>query len=129
MVRGAEAAGDRAGALAAWREALELLPVESAQARTISEQVARLRASLPAPSLEEAAGAPASGRPGSRLARILAPPGAAGLVLWKLKFALVAVLGKAKLALLGLTKLGTLTSMLASFGIYWTAQARCQPIA
>jgi Zn-dependent protease len=121
VARGAEAAGDPAVALAAWREALELLPVESAQGRTISEQMVRLRASLPAPSLEEAAGAPASGRPGSRLARILAPLGAAGLVLWKLKFVLAAVLGKAKLALLGLTKLGTLTSMLATFGVYWAA--------
>jgi Zn-dependent protease len=117
----AESDGDFPGALVAWREALDLLPVESSQARVIAERVARTRERSPAASLETAAGPESAGRPWARVARVLASLGAAGLILWKLKFLLVAGLGKAKLALLGLTKLGTLTSMLASFGVYWAA--------
>jgi Zn-dependent protease len=119
--RTAEAAGDAPTALVAWREALDLLPADSSQARVISERVAATRDSAPKATLEAAAKVDSSGKPGSRLARLLAPLGFAGVLLWKFKFILVAVLGKAKLALLGLTKLGTLTSMLASFGIYWAA--------
>jgi Zn-dependent protease len=44
--------------------------------------------------------------------------GAAGLLLWKLKFVLVFILTKGKLLLLGLTKGSTLFSMLLSFGLY-----------
>lgn len=119
--RHAEAQGDIPAALAAWREALELLPVDSAQARVIAERVAAARKRSPVATLEAAAKSDSTGRPGARVARILAPLGVAGLILWKLKFVIVAVLGKAKFALLGLTKLGTLTSMLASFGVYWAA--------
>jgi Zn-dependent protease len=43
-----------------------------------------------------------------------------GLLLWKLKFVLVFVLAKAKLLLSGLAKSGTLVSMAASLGVYWT---------
>lgn len=117
----AERKGELATALATWREALELLPVESSQAKALAERVASLRERAPTPKLEVAGQRDSAGGSKARLARILAPLGAAGLVLWKAKFLLVALLGKAKLALLGLTKLGTLTSMLASFGVYWAA--------
>jgi len=46
--------------------------------------------------------------------------GALGALLFKLKFALTFVLTKAKLLLFGLTKGGTLFSMLLSAGVYWT---------
>jgi len=42
------------------------------------------------------------------------------LLLWKFKTAALLVLTKGKLLLLGLTKISTLLSMLASFGVYWT---------
>jgi Zn-dependent protease len=44
-----------------------------------------------------------------------------GLLLWKLKFLVLAALGKGKLLLLGLTKSTTLLTMLLSMGVYWTA--------
>src|SRR2546422_9848787 len=46
--------------------------------------------------------------------------GALGALLFKLKFALMFVLTKAKLLLLGLTKAGTFFSMLLSASLYWT---------
>ena len=46
---------------------------------------------------------------------------ALGLALLKLKSVLFLVLAKGKLLLLGLTKLGTLSTMLLSLGVYWSA--------
>ncbi|MEZ5314530.1 MAG: hypothetical protein R2862_13300 [Thermoanaerobaculia bacterium] len=51
----AEAGGDLPAALVAWREALELLPAESSQARRIADRVTAARAQAPAASLEAAA--------------------------------------------------------------------------
>jgi Zn-dependent protease len=42
------------------------------------------------------------------------------LVLWKAKFLVLLVVTKAKFLLLGLTKMGTLLSMLAAAGVYWS---------
>ena len=50
----------------------------------------------------------------------LAGLGAVGMVLWKFKFALVFLLSKGKLLLLGLTKAKTLFSMLFAMAAYWT---------
>lgn len=119
--REAEAKGDPVSALTAWREALELLPADASQARAIAERVATLRDQVPVreggdpePFVGEA---PARGK----IPKALASMGVFGALLWKGKALLFLVLGKAKLVLLGLTKLGTLTSMLASFGVYWAA--------
>ena len=57
----------------------------------------------------------------SRAGKAAAGLGALGLLLWKLKFLVVALLTKGKLLLLGLTKGGTLISMFASIGLYGTA--------
>src|SRR2546425_10920244 len=57
---------------------------------------------------------------GSRLGKGAAGLGAIGVLLSKLKFALVFVLTKAKLLLLGLTTASTLFSMLLSLGVRWT---------
>ncbi len=46
--------------------------------------------------------------------------GTLALLAWKFKFVLVFVFTKAKLLLLGLTKLGTVSSMLAFMGVYWS---------
>jgi Zn-dependent protease len=112
-----QAAGDLVAALAKWRQAIDLLPPGSRQSQAIGAKVAELSRQVdvaPAPAIEPP-------RAGSMAARLLAPLGVLGLLLWKFKFVLVLVLGKAKLLLAGLTKGGTLISMLLSFGVYWTA--------
>ncbi len=109
----AAAAGERERALGLWREALALLPEDAPQARDIAQRVAGLSA-------EVDQGGHARRPPPSLLARG-GLVGAALLILWKFKFALVFLLTKGKLLLLGLTKAGTLFSMFASLGVYWAA--------
>ncbi len=119
--RAAEASSDWRGALALWRQALELLPADALQAQTLAERVASLRERAGETKTlfgtEKAAGPKA----GSWAAKFLAPLGVLGLLLWKFKFVLVFVLSKAKFLLLGLSKAGSATSMLLSFGVYWAA--------
>lgn len=109
----AEAAGDVSRALDAWRRALHLLPADSRQHATLSARVTALAESLGS----QAAGGPP---PGSRWARWLAPLGAFGLFLWKIKFVVALVLTKGKLLALGLLKAPTLFSALAFLGVYWS---------
>lgn len=106
----AAARSDIAAELAAWRSSLELLPAQSRQHATISQRIARLSAAVDATSV-----APPSGR-----WKWLVALGPVGLLLWKFKFLLVAILSKGKLLVLGLTKSSTLVSMFATVGIYWT---------
>ncbi|OLB15447.1 MAG: Zn-dependent protease [Gemmatimonadetes bacterium 13_2_20CM_70_9] len=108
-------AGDRSAALAAWREALDLLPPESTQHQVVAARVEELSRAL------DRAPTPAATRPGSRWGKGAAGLGALGALLAKFKFALVFVLTKAKLLLLGLTKASTLFTMLLSAGVYWAA--------
>ncbi len=110
----AERAGELASALASWREALALLPPDSRQHASVAEAIAGLEPRVQVPPAAPARPAHPWVKPGGVLAAAL-------LLLWKLKFVVVLVLGKAKLLLLGLTKLGTIGSMLASFGVYWAA--------
>jgi Zn-dependent protease len=107
----AEKIGDIAGARDAWSRALPLLPPETVQYRTIESRITDLNVSL------AAAAAPDSS--GKERAKWLARFGAAGLVLWKFKAIALFAFTKAKFLLLGFTKLSTLTSMLASLGLYW----------
>jgi Zn-dependent protease len=109
----ASAAGDDPRALAAWRRALELLPPSSAQSRQVGERIVALSRTV-----SEAPATPASSR--SPLAKAGSGLGVLGLLAWKFKFALVFVLTKLKFLLLGLSKVGTLLTMLLSFGVYWT---------
>jgi Zn-dependent protease len=113
-------AGDDSKALATWREALELLPPSSRQSLWVGERVAEISARV-----DQRSGTgqpqPAGPPPGSTWAKWLAPFGALGLLLWKLKLVIAFAAGKAKLLLGGLTKSSTLFSMLASLGVYWTA--------
>lgn len=108
-------AGDGAAEVAAWREALTLLPATARQHAVIAARVDALSSRV---EKEKIATGP---RHGSRWAKILGPLGAAGLLIWKLKFLFVGVLSKAKLLIAGLTKSSTLFTMLASFAVYWTA--------
>jgi Zn-dependent protease len=105
-----EAAGRRDEALVAWRQALELLPADAAQVETIRQRIGALAetdepASKPAPDFTK--------RFGPVLGGLL-------LVLWKAKVLVFFLLTKAKFLLFGLTKVGTVLSMLAAAGVYWT---------
>jgi Zn-dependent protease len=105
-------AGDPSAALAAWRQALDLLPADSTQHQVVSARIAALSRSLDS--------GPAAVKHGSVWGKGAAGVGALGALLFKFKFALVFVLTKVKLLLLGLTKAGTFFSMLLSASLYWT---------
>jgi Zn-dependent protease len=107
-----EQQGAVAEALWALRSALELLPAGSKQHVALASRVRALSSQV---DRGEAPKAGAGSAP-----RWLAGLGAAGLLLWKFKWLLAVVLGKAKFLLLGLTKLKTLLTMLLSLGAYWT---------
>jgi Zn-dependent protease len=109
-------AGDAPSSLASWRRALELLPIASRQHAILTEKVVAL-------SREVERTGPASGAPAAepRRARWIGTFGVLGGLLVKFKFVVFLVLSKAKLLLLGLTKLPTLLTAVASFGVYWTA--------
>lgn len=107
----AQTARDPADALAAWREAIVLLPEGTRQHEQIARTIDVLRARVDAP--EKPAD---SGAWGKRLAGM----GAVGLFLWKFKAVIAFVLTKGKLLLMGLTKASTFFSMLLSLGLYWT---------
>ena len=107
----ASARGDVTAALAAWRTSLELLPSNTRQYASIGARVAEL---------SETADAERVQTPPSGKWKWLAALGPVGLLLWKFKFVVVALLSKGKLLLLGLTKTGTLMSMFGAVGVYWT---------
>jgi Zn-dependent protease len=107
--RDATARGDLPSALAAWREALPLLPVDSRQRKTIEAKITELGQKLPfhaAPATSAGARQDHAASPASRAA---AGVGVIGVTLWKLKA-----------LLLGLSKGTTLLSMLLSLGVYWS---------
>lgn len=106
-----------ADALAAWRRTLELLPAESGQARAIAGRIDGLSRRVD----QEGGGAAARGI--KKLGSVWKSGGglvAAGLLIWKLKAVLLFLLTKAKLLLLGFTKIGTVSTMALSLGVYWT---------
>jgi Zn-dependent protease len=119
-----EAAGNYAGALAAWRDATELLPDDTRQYAIIAAHIARLgrlAESMPSPvapaPASEAASPMESRWSGGVISGVI---GTVALAIWKFKFIAVALLTKGKLLLLGLTKASTFFSMFASLGLYWT---------
>jgi Zn-dependent protease len=97
-------------ALAAWRRAAELLPPGSKQLAEVTARIEALSAQVTTPP-----------KPKTIRGRVAGALSALGLALWKLKFAVLFVLGKAKFLLLGLTKASTFFSMMLSLGVYWTA--------
>ncbi len=112
---------DEAGALAAarltWQEALRLLPAQSRQHDVLTTRIRELGQRIDGGAGFTAAGAP-SAMPGApaRAAQPWWRQGAAAI------FALTLLLaGKLKFLLLGLGKASTLLTMLASFGVFWTA--------
>jgi Zn-dependent protease len=112
---GAAASGDLRDALVAWRSSLDLLPPDSRQYASIAQRVEALSNQVEAAGTTAAPRLPESGR-----WKWLAVLGPIGLLIWKFKFLVVAILSKGKLLLLGLTKAGTLLSMFATVGVYWS---------
>jgi Zn-dependent protease len=92
----AEAQGDGPGALAAWRQALALLPPGTRQHETVSGEVARWSALVPA-GAEPQRHAPA-------WVKRLGPLAVVALAAWKL---------------IGFAKLASVLSLLAAFAVYW----------
>jgi Zn-dependent protease len=111
----AAAAGDRVAEIAAWTDALTLLPTGAAQHAVIAARLAELA------ELHSSQHSPTPELPKTGPWRWLGGLGTIGALAWKFKFIALAALGKGKFLLLGLTKVGTLLSMLAAFGVYWTA--------
>jgi Zn-dependent protease len=97
-------------ARAIWKQVLALLPPESVQHRSVEATVAELDKRLPHAE-------PSQHGPMAKWAARLGP---VGVFLWKSKLIVLTLLSKGKLVLLGLTKLTTLTTMLASMGLYWS---------
>lgn len=108
----AERAGDAARATALWREALDRLPPNTRQYRAILQRVAGLgdRAATEARQAEVARTRAKYRKYGSVVTAI-------AVFFVKFKFAIVLLLTKGKLLLLGLTKLSTLSSMALFLGI------------
>jgi len=113
----ATAASDWSSALAAWREAIELLPPGTTQHGSISKKIAELGERLEQGGSSGAAGGGHKGL----LAKGVTGAGVLALLLFKFKSVALLVLTKGKLLLLGLGKSSTLFSMLLSLGVYWTA--------
>ena len=104
----AEREGRLTDALRPWREALDLLPMGTRQHDAVTASVRRLSQAV-----DRGESAPSPGAKGAAPGGRMAGLGAAGLLLWKLKFVVLAVLGKAKLLVTGLASLPTLLSMVA----------------
>ncbi len=107
----AERAATPVEALGYWRQAYALLPAGSRQQEVVAEKINAL-----IPAAEKAGGSFRD----SKWGKLSAGAGVVAVFLAKFKFVIFFLLTKAKLLLLGLTKMSTLFSMLLSFGVYWT---------
>ena len=102
----AEGQGRLTDALTSWREALDLLPAKSNQHRAVTATILRLSEAVDR-------GGPVAAPKAGKGARGAAGLGGIALVLWKLKFFWLSLLGKGKLLLTGFTSLPTLLTMFA----------------
>lgn len=117
-----ESSNDIIGALSDWREALTLLPEDTKQYAAIHARIGEFSRRInndPAFRYTTEQNNP-SAASGKNMLKSMAGLGAAGLFFWKFKFIFAFLITKGKLLLLGLTKAGTLFSMLAAFSLYWT---------
>jgi Zn-dependent protease len=101
QAQAAAAAGKIAEARDIWRRALALLPEDTLQHGSIQARIAELEQQLAVSPNGQAA-------PKNWWRKVTSALGPIGLMAWKFKA-----------LLLGLTKLGTLFSMFAFFGVYW----------
>jgi Zn-dependent protease len=107
----AQGRGDLMAARHAWTGALALLPPDTLQYRSVDQRLQQIDQTL-----GKDQQTPQSKGP---VAKWVARLGPVGVALWKAKLIGLVILSKAKLILLGLTKLGTLASMGVSFLFYW----------
>lgn len=110
----AQARGDDAAALSAWREASALLPPSTRQHAIVARSIETLSARVLGP-------APPPDAPRWGWLKRGGPLAAIALFVWKLKSLALLGFANAKLVLLGLGKMTTLLSMAASLGFYWIA--------
>jgi hypothetical protein len=87
----ASGAGEHERATALWREALVLLPEGTMQREVVAERIAAASSAVDSAVLAEARKGPP---PSSFWAKLLAPLGTFGLLFWKLKVVLFALLMK-----------------------------------
>jgi len=118
----AERQGELSAALSSWKAALELLPAHAPQRAAIDARIAALHDRVVAGEGTSTGAAPSTAKqPGVRETwKNKGWLAALGALLLKFKTIVFLVLAKAKLVLFGLTKLKTLLSMAAFFGVYWT---------
>ena len=119
LAQEAATAPTAAAALAAWRAALHLLPQESRQYAVIVGKIDVLRAEADRDPTGLSRRSPKPERAPSKAGLIGLAITAIALIV-KFKFAIIFLLTKGKLLLLGLTNATTFFTMFASFGIYWT---------
>lgn len=100
----ATTAGHLNKALGLWREALDLLPTHTRQHEVIFSRIQALSNQVDTKTNPADAASKGGWKKGLGIGALL-----------------LSVLSKGKLLVLGLTKFGTLFSMLLSFGVYWTA--------
>ena len=108
----ARAVSNVGGEREAWREAVTLLPEGTKQRGVVERRLFELEGSASEKPIPEA---PPSGI--SKAGGIL---GVVGLLAWKFKTLILLAFGKLKFLALGLSKMSTVLSFLASFGVYWT---------
>jgi Zn-dependent protease len=113
----AERAATPAQAMDRWREAYRLLPEGSRQREAVAAKITALVQTVQG---ESAGTLPKSLEQKSAWGKVAGGAGVVVMLLAKFKFALVFLLTKGKLLLLGLTKISTLLSMFVSFGFYWS---------
>jgi Zn-dependent protease len=110
-----------AAALPLWHEALDLLPRETRQHAVISQRVLGLTRRIDAgegkAKPEAGQAKPGKASSGAKKGGIIATLAA---LLLKFKTLLLLAFGQGKLLLLGLGKMGTLLSMFATVGVYWS---------
>jgi Zn-dependent protease len=110
-----EQANDFTGALSRWREASELLPPDSRQYETIFAKIRSLSEKVDTSSLSP------DGKPRRTPSQAAAAKKTKLGKAWAWTVTSLGILlTKGKLLLLGLTKVGTLWTMLLAFGVYWT---------
>ena len=111
----AERQGELTAALSSWKDALALLPPNAPQRGQIEARIAALHDQLVG---DAPAGVPKRGSVRDAW-KNKGAWAALGALLLKFKTVIFILLTKAKLVLLGLTKLKTILSMFAFFGVYW----------
>ncbi len=120
----AEHAGDMEGVAQTWEAMIALLPPGSVQYQSLSQMLAETRehlAQASGTSKQDASKTTPAKTGAKKKSGLLIGLGAIGVLLLKFKWALLFLLGKGKLLLLGLLKAKTFLSMAVALGVYVAA--------